>query len=252
MANIKENCIMEKSAFRGYVSTWYKNDVAFSMELIEKFVMNTERQVQDSIDEYELQKKTVILEEISEIELLDTMQVHDGFNSQDWDIRRVFNEYFPNLQRKSALLTLCNYFENELNKLCLLYESEKSLENKFTDFKKDKGIDRSTNYLKSEAKLNVYKDIKIWNEIKKIQIIRNLIVHTDGKLLDKNKNGHTIKDQKSIVDFIKQKSELLQLKCIAEINEEIEIKNGFLTYVANTYKQYFKLLHESIEASELG
>ena len=78
---------MEKSAFRGYVSTWYKNDVAFSMELIEKFVMNTERQVQDSIDEYELQKKTVILEEIPEIELLDTMQVHDGLNSQDWEKR---------------------------------------------------------------------------------------------------------------------------------------------------------------------
>lgn len=242
---------MEKSTFRGYVSTWYKNDIAFSIELIEKFVKNTERQVQNSIDDYELQKKTVILEEIPEIELRNTMEVHNGLNSQDWDLYRVFNEYFPNLQRKSALLTLYSYFENELNKLCLLYESEKKLENIFTKFEKDKGIDRSTNYLKSEAKLNVYKDLIIWNEIKKIQNIRNLIVHQDGKIRDKDKNKNTIKDQKPIVDYIKQKSELLQLKCITEMNEEIEIKNGFLAYVADIYKQYFKLLHKSIEANEL-
>ena len=77
----------------------------------------------------------------------------------------MFLEYFPSLQRRSALLTVCSYFEHELDKLCRLYQSEKGFA-VTVDGMRGRGIDRSTRYLEKVAGLNVHNTSPEWQEIK--------------------------------------------------------------------------------------
>ena len=87
---------------RKVVLNWYRWDVSFSMELIESFVDSIEIQVDDSIDRYEQQKQTFVLEEVPKE---NRARVHQGLDAESWDLQGIFVELFPSLQRSSALLT---------------------------------------------------------------------------------------------------------------------------------------------------
>ena len=91
------------------VLNWYQYDVGFSIELIESFANRIAKQAAESIVNYQERKQI-------EVELDD----------ETWDLPKIFLEYFPSLLRRSALLTVCGYFENELDKLSLLYQAEKA------------------------------------------------------------------------------------------------------------------------------
>lgn len=110
---------------RRVVLNWHKYDVSFSIELIESFIEGVEVQVDDSIKRYDQQKETLLVEQVSEENYARVVEIHQGLDDESWDLKSIFYEYFPTLQRRSALLTVCGYFEHELDKLCMLYQSEK-------------------------------------------------------------------------------------------------------------------------------
>lgn len=207
------------------VLNWYRYDVSFSAELIESFVDGIERQAAESFDNYERGKRIEVVEHYAR-------SVHQGLDDETWDLPTIFREYFPNLQRRSALLTVYSYFEYELDKLCRLYQSEKNFGLTLDDLR-DKGIDRSTGYLQKVAGLNVHYTSQEWREIRNIQKIRNDIVHRGGKL----------RDDQTVVDWMNK------LKTLSRDNEgEIVLGKGFLSYVTHTYTSYFKLIGDSINA----
>tara|TARA_R110001583_G_scaffold175527_1_gene330107 strand:- start:10118 stop:10471 length:354 start_codon:yes stop_codon:yes gene_type:complete len=108
------------------VLNWYDHDVSRSLEIIESFVDGVEVQVDESIARYEKEKESVVLDETVEECYQQEIDIHQGLNDQAWDLDSIFKSYFPSLQRRSALLTICGYFEHELDKLCHLYQSEKN------------------------------------------------------------------------------------------------------------------------------
>ena len=212
---------------------WHRYDVSSSFELIKSFIEGIEKQADDSITRYENEKEELVLDEIPEEGTARVVEIHQGLNDETWDLDSVFKEYFPSLQRRSALLTLCSYFEHELDKLCHLYKSEKEYQLSLSDLN-GKGIDRSTNYLEKVAGLNIHKTSSEWNHIKGIQKIRNIIVHQDGKLEDHQ--GNPIKAAK---DYVARMDTLDGM-------EEVEIQKGFLSHVVDIYDAYFKLIDLSI------
>lgn len=218
------------------VLNWYQYDINFSIGLIESFIEGIEIQSEESITRYEQQKKTLVLEEIPDENYARVVEIHQGLDNETWDLEGIFGEHFPSLQRRSALLTICGYFEYELDELCVLYQSEKSFKLALSDLS-DKGIDRATNYLEKVAGIDTHKTSKEWNQIKKIQKIRNVIVHQDGKLYDHQ--GNPIK---AAIDFVNEIDSL-------EGEKEVIIKKGFLSYVVGIYKDYFKQLGDSISNS---
>ncbi|MFI5089860.1 MAG: hypothetical protein ACHP7P_07360 [Terriglobales bacterium] len=152
-------------------------------------------------------------------------------------MEEIFEEYFPSLQRRSALLTVWGFLEHELDKLCLLYQSEKGFRLAFSDLS-GKGIDRSTGYLEKVAGLGGLKASREWDDIKTVQRIRNVIAHDDGKLRDrqgKPKDG-IIRDMKR-VGFLSG-------------DDEIVLAEGFLSKVIDASNSYFKLIAESVDAKE--
>ncbi|MBW2035450.1 MAG: hypothetical protein JRI94_18075 [Deltaproteobacteria bacterium] len=146
------------------------------------------------------------------------------------NILRVFSKSTAEIR---FINSLCGYFEHELDKLCILYRSEKSFKLAFTDLS-GKGIDRSANYLEKVAGIDTHKTSKEWNEIKKIQKIRNVIVHQDGRLYDYQENPI-----KAAIDYVNEMDSL-------EGEKEVIIRKGFLSHVVGIYKNYFMMLGDSI------
>jgi hypothetical protein len=115
---------------RKTVLTWYEYDMSFSAELIDSFVAGIERQAAESIVRYEEGKQKHEIEDVTgenEETYLRVVETHQGLDNETWDLTTIFMEYFPSLQRRSALMTVSGYFEHELDKLCSFYQSEKGL-----------------------------------------------------------------------------------------------------------------------------
>jgi hypothetical protein len=103
-----------------------------------------------------------------------------------------------------------------------------------------RGIDRSSNYPEKVAGLNVHKKSQQWNRIKGIQKIRNVVAHQDGKWRDRQDNS------------IQAISNDMDKTVVLTGENEIVLKAGFLSRVVDTYKNYFRLISESIKASEIA
>ena len=202
--------------------------------MIESFVDGVEKQTEESVANYKKRRRIEIVKDSDEEGHV--REVHQGLSNETWDLPTIFGEYFPSLQRRSALLTLCSYFEHELDKLCLLYQSEKSLDISYTDLR-EMGVDRSTRYLEKVAGINVHQTSQEWNDIKNIQKIRNALVHRGDKLQDHN--------DETFARFVKKAKSLSRTE-----EEEIVLGKGFLSYVVRIYTQYFKLIGDSIATRE--
>jgi len=209
---------------------WYEQGLYGSLELIESFVSGIEKQAIESIKNYEQNKETIILHEPDDGSFIYTIDVHQGLTDQTWDLNIIFNEYFPSLQRSSALLTVCGYFEHELNKLCILYQKEYSYQLSPADLN-GKGIDRSINYLEKVVGLDSQKSSDEWSQIKSIQKIRNLLVHQSGKL--HNQKGNLSQE---VINYIHK------IDSLKKGRTEIIINEGFLAHVVSIYKGYLDLL----------
>jgi len=166
-----------------------------------------------------------------------TADGHQGLDRESWDLENIFGEYFPSLQRRSAFLTVWSYLEHQLDRLCLLYQSERKSGLSFTDLS-GQGIDRSIAYLEKVAGLQGLKASGEWSVLKALQRIRNAIVHSDGKLRDHQGNL-----KKELVADMKKLGFLTG-------NEEIVIAEGFLSQVIQTCNSYFRLIEKAIYAEQ--
>lgn len=213
---------------------WYRFDLKFSIMLLELFVKNAEDQIEVSIQEYIKKKETLVLDEHQEIDSAEIVNVHQGLDSETWDLEGVFKEYFPTLQRRSAFLSLYGFLEHDLDKLCMLYKKFHSQNIDFRDLK-DLGIERSVKYLSIVAALPIDKGNNKWGKVKSIQKIRNIIVHNDGKLIDLDSNPRKAEQQ------IVSENEFLTGE------NEIIIMKGYLVFVLEAFDCFFKYIDELIQ-----
>ena len=89
------------------IATWHQKELALSTELIDSFVDGVEAQAVASIELYRNGKKSHILEyeidgEPQEVDV----EEYRGLTGETWPLDWLFEEYFPSLQRRSALLTV--------------------------------------------------------------------------------------------------------------------------------------------------
>ncbi len=213
---------------------WYRFDLKFSIELLEVFIKNAESQIDLSIKEYSSKTETLVLDKIPEKNSDRIVDVHQGLDSESWNLDGIFKEYFPTLQRRSAFLSLYGFLEHELDKLCMLYKKSQNQNVDFGDLK-DLGIERSVKYLMIVAGLPIEKGNNKWGNVKSIQKIRNLIVHNDGKLIDLDNRPR--KTEQRIVsdnDFLSGENEIIMQK-------------GYLLYVLETFDSFFKYVDGLIQ-----
>jgi len=221
----------------GGTGNWH-HEVSLSTSLIDNFVQGVEKQVADSIAMYRTSRDngTLTVYDVGgddpdgdSIETCRTMDVHQGLDSETWDLDELFERYFPNLQRRSALLTLWGFVEHELDKLCLLYQREKAFSLTFSDLS-GTGIDRSTNYLEKVAELKGLKASQEYDQLDALREIRNAVTHNDGRL--KGRDG-------------KPKAKVLAaMKKVGYVtgDNELIFQHGFLSRALNICFNYFTVI----------
>ena len=203
------------------VYNWFQHDLVYTIELLAGYVKEIDIIADESQKRLKDSKIIIPLDDEREIEN------YLGLDSETWDLQGVVTSYFPNLQRRSAFITITSFFENEFDKLCDLYKKQKEFEIELRDLY-GKGFERAANYIQKVAGVNIYKESPEWKELKLLQKLRNVIIHQNGKI-DKPVGN----DYKELVAYIEGNSYL-------KIDEnEVFIEKGFLMYVLISFSKYF-------------
>lgn len=209
---------------------WYSARIKWEIELLKLYINDIELIIARSIDDYNLNKETeCIASEYIEDES-EVIESFKGIDSLDWDLPSIFEEYFPNLQRRSGLITLFSFFENELDRLCDLLQKHDKHSASLSDIKGN-GIERSTRYLDKIAGIDLPNPSLEWSELLDIQALRNLVVHANGTL------SQTSKDKAD-----KLRRYIKRCKYLSG-EDEIIIADGYLSFVLDIVKEYFKKLN---------
>jgi hypothetical protein len=199
------------------------------MELLLEYVRGVERQIAEASEAFQ-KNKLIRIEEDSREAVIE----YRGLDDTTWDLRSVFEEYFPNLQRRGALISICCFLEDELNQLCQLFIKTEDLKVSLGDIN-HKGLHRALLFLEKIVGLELDKGTALWQEVRNIQAVRNQIVHVDGKLAEPI-NGK--KD--ALARYVEQSTYLTG-------DTEIMILNGYLSHVIDTFRWQFQQVDQAIK-----
>lgn len=228
--------------------TWY-SFVQIQIDLLRTHVHGLEKQIHESVKTYESERVVTDVEEYDGGYVNIILQEHRGIEGPPNHLDQIFEYYFPNLQRRSTLIILFSFLEHQHDQLCQLFAATQQLNIVHTDLK-GKGIDRSRRYLRKVIRLQLDDNSATWQEIKKIQKVRNLVVHNDAKLDSKP-------DDKSVIEIVKEAKYLSQASDSESSysyhyvdDDEVNILEGYLTHVLDTCDSYCSELNKAIELSE--
>ena len=101
--------------------TWFRYDVQCSIELLQTYIDGAKQQALDSIETFRREKTTHVFGEAPEEGSGRIVETHKGLDNKTWDLNTIFETYFPNLQRRSILITVYSFLEHQLGELCNLF-----------------------------------------------------------------------------------------------------------------------------------
>jgi hypothetical protein len=225
----------------GRVRDWYGVDLTFSLQFINTFVVLVEDQAQTAIDKYRAEKKTETVPDISSddgSEYSRNIETYGGFDDDLFDLKYLWEVYFPSLLRRSALITVYGFFEHELQQLCERYRNEKKFRLAISDLRDEGDIKTQVTYLEKVANLHVHKSTQTWVTINHIRVVRNTVVHSDGRIL--GSDGKVPEKLSNAMEFLK----------IGTNSNELLFEKGFLAQVVDVFTAYFRMIDESIQEAE--
>ena len=121
----------------------------------------------------------------------------------------------------------------------MLFQREKHLNIGVTDLS-GKGIHQAANYLEKVAQLDVCRGSHQWQAINQMRVIRNMIVHRDGRLL--NAQGKHLEKETKAINAWKQ--------YIRTPANEVILEPEFVPEVVGSFKSYFNLIDASIQKAQ--
>jgi hypothetical protein len=156
---------------------------------------------------YGIECMDVELDGINELEMDEPYfetEYYKGIDGSTYHLPSIISNYLPSTIRGYTFISIYSTFEFELDRLCSALYRFMNLTISHKELK-DKGIDRSFNYLTKVAKLNLAKEESDWNQIKLLQNIRNMIVHNDHILKFEQKD---LKDKLKLIPGISIENDL--------------------------------------------
>ncbi|WP_191565978.1 hypothetical protein [Metabacillus idriensis] len=146
----------------------------------------------DSFDNYINEMENFLSNQLYELEEqfkkdtsnLDSDEAENIFEYQYEDQFYYFRNEFPNILRKSFITSLYSFLEQELNRICLHLEKNNNFEKTLDNLTNDRGIFKSYKFLSQIARVNLSTVRYEWEEIKKVNKIRNHFVHNGSDLIE--------------------------------------------------------------------
>jgi len=166
----------------------------------------------------------------AEWEYFERAEYYEDSHDEYWELSKVY----PNIQRKSELISIYTILENTINRICIVYQSSIDNPVKMKDLEANGIIDQAKRYLEKVVRLDFPTKHSSWEEITKIQQIRNSFVHASGHV----KTGNS-----DLIKYINT-SPFLEL----ENDNKVEINNGFSEHCLNVFEDFFNELFSRMEA----
>lgn len=143
----------------------------------------------------------------SQLRELEEQLEHDTKNVDSEEAQYIFEyqyedqiyylrEEFPNILRRSFIISIYSFLEQELNRICLHLEKNNKFEITLENLTNDNGIFNAYKFLSEIAKVNVNSVDYEWKKIIKINKIRNHFVHNGDDILNKVMKPKSIKEIK--------------------------------------------------------
>lgn len=224
--------------------SWYSEHISvFEKPILDYYILSVEKQIQEGIDTWKDRLKSAGHFGDPDTEYYQEISAVDGLDDMTFSLESIFGEYFPQLQRQSALIVLYSFLERELLHLCELCRKSYNASLKAKDLCRDgSDIARYHIYLEKVIGLGITKDDPKWQEIDHgIRIVRNQIVHHEGRVPEDTNS----KDYKKLESHAKS---LEKCKLISIDGESIVINNGYLKYTLDTFNEFFKSFDSAISA----
>lgn len=197
------------------------------------FIQHTEDSIRSSISTYKENGPEVEEIEIcAEEGIYQCVESYQGLDSQGVFLDDIFENYFPSVQRRSALLTLVATYEHELERFCDIYTEQHNSPVKLNELK-GQGLERINLFVK---KIIGSDNSKVFPTIKKIVKLRNSCAHNDAKIQDKD--GQPIK---MIEELINNNS-----INVSQDGKQVHIDEGFLIFVLDQFDAYTSEIQETI------
>jgi hypothetical protein len=215
--------------------TWYSL-VRLQIELLRNHVEGVETQIDALVTAYERDRVATYVEHDDDGYPIIILEEHRGIEAPPNHLEEIFMYYFPNLHRRSTLIVLFSFLESQVDQLCKLFTDRQQLDILHTDLK-DKGLDRSRRYLRKVIRLPLDDNSTVWQEIKWIQKVRNVVVHNDAKLVDADVTRYV-----SRTPLLSLSSESPYPQDIDEIN----MLGGYLAHVLEMIDLYCRELHDAV------
>jgi hypothetical protein len=207
----------------------------FTYNLMRSFIRHTEESIHTSIAAYrENGPEVEEIEICAEDGIYQYIEHYQGLDSQDVFLDDIFTNYFPSVQRRSALLTLVATYEHELERFCDIYANQHNTPVKLNELK-GQGLERVHLFVK---KLIGLQNSDVFPTIRKIIKLRNSCAHNDAKICDKD--GQPIKAIEELIndDTIN----------VSQDGKQVHIADGFLLFVLSQFDAYTNEIKETIEA----
>lgn len=208
----------------------------FTYNLMRSFITHTEDSINTSIVEYTKNgPETYEIEICPEEGIYQYVEHYKGLDSQDALLDDIFKNYFPSVQRRSALLTLVATYEHELEIFCDKYAERHNSPIKLNDLK-GQGLERIHLFVKNIIGVQ---NSKFFPIIKKIIKLRNSCAHNDARLLEKD--GQPIKPIEELIND--------PTINVSQDGNQIHISEGFLIFVLDQFHSYTDEIRLKIKAT---
>ena len=178
-------------------------------------------------------KDAKLQQELEEILKKYPEKSHDYIvDNYQWDLH--LNQYkYPDLHRESLVISLYNFLENQLNRLCHIFSEGIESELKLKDLH-GRGIERALLYLSKVVKVDLNTLSNELPFIKGLNQVRNIIVHSGGILPD---------DSNTKVHRFVVRTEHI----FGDPGRSINIQPGFISYVIEMLISFFKSLDVEVQ-----
>ncbi|OIN06172.1 hypothetical protein BFS86_19340 [Shewanella algae] len=205
--------------------TFVKSGILFELDSYMQHAVQVESLLNDEVKAFEDRYKNIAatMDQDQAEEYLEYM------SDEYWELA----DKLPSIQRKSELISIYTLLENGLNQICSIYEYHLSNPVKLADLSSHGIIDKSKKYLEKVAQINFPSQTSDWEEIKKVQQIRNAFVHRDGLIKSNNQE---------IINYV-NRSNYLSLKN----QSKVVIEKGFTLHCLNLFRDFFVELFTRIQ-----
>ena len=213
--------------FEPNTSNWI-HFVKDEIDILRAFAIGIEKTIEESKEKF----SSSVQEEVINVDTPGETTVNylDGLDDMTYHLPTIFLQHFPNIHRRSALITFYSFLEDSLYSLCSRFKNELDPKISLNDLKGD-GVKKYKTYLEKVVGLDLTEFNSVWGKITNIQKIRNVIVH---------EGGYVKEDNEAVMNCIKYTPNVLL------ISQSIVLENEFLQYVLDILKKYFECVDKAI------